>query len=424
MPVHAMLPTADICSDPGLLTVDVALTVVLAAVRRAPGTETVQLRRSIGRVAACDIVASMPLPPFDQSAVDGYGIHRADLAASTTSGLQQVATTFAGASQMVCPNPGEAVRLLTGAPIPLNVDAVVMEEQVRINGTDLTLDRLAESGLNIRRRGEDVGSGSTIVGTGTVIDARHVAIMAASGVSKIKVQRRINVGVLSTGSELVAAGRQLALHQIHDSNGPMLVALLEAPALRVTSLGRCRDDRGRLTGRLGQMARSYDLLVCSGGVSGSDADHIVASVLDAGGACTKLSLALKPGKPLAVGTIGKMAILALPGNPFASLVGALLFARPMLQSLAGSYRGRHQPNGALTKGTFAHRRGRLEFVPVRVAALDDRGVPLLEKLGRGGSARLWPLIAANGLASVPAEAGDLPPGSRIDYYPFDTTFRL
>jgi molybdopterin molybdotransferase len=115
----------------------------------------------------------------------------------------------------------------------------------------------------------------------------------------------------------------------------MLAAVLTDPAVRVTPLGRCRDDCGRLARRLAQMARSYDLLICSGGVSGSDADHVVAATLDAGGACAKLSLALKPGKPLAVGSIGRMAILALPGNPFASLVGALLFARPMLRGLAG-----------------------------------------------------------------------------------------
>jgi molybdopterin molybdotransferase len=258
-----------------------------------------------------------------------------------------------------------------------------------------------------------------------VIDARHAAILAASGVARLNVRRKIEVGILSTGSELVPAGRPLTPNQIHDSNGPMLEALFGAPALRVTPLGQCRDDRGRLTRRLVQMARSYDLLVCSGGVSGSDADHIVDSVRDAGGVCTKLSLALKPGKPLAVGVIDGMAILALPGNPFAALVGALLFVRPMLQELAGSYRGPQRPVVARTAGTFAHRSGRMEFVPVRAAGVDDDGgVPLLEKLGRGGSARLWPLIIADGLASIPADAGDLPAGTPIDYYPFGSAFGL
>jgi molybdopterin molybdotransferase len=419
-----MLAIADICSGPGLLTVDDALTVALSAVRRVTGRETLPIAHSVGRIAAGDVAASMPLPPFDQSAVDGYGLHGDDLATATTKGFRQAGMTVAGASHVTHPDPGEVVRLLTGAPIPPGVDAVMMEEKVRIVGTDVHFNRPAENGLNIRRRGEDVGAGSTVVESGTVIDARHVAILAASGVSKVNVRRQINVGILSTGNELVPAGRPLALHQIHDSNGPMLAALLEAPSLRVTALGRCRDDRVRLTRRLEQMARSYDLLICSGGVSGSDADHIVASVGDAGGVCTKLSLALKPGKPLAVGVIGKMAILALPGNPFASLVGALLFARPMLQSLAGSLAPRYRPISAQTKETFAHRSGRLEFVPVRVGGLDDRGVPLLEKLGRGGSARLWPLIVADGLASIPAEVGDLPSLAPIDYYPFGSAFRL
>ena len=414
----------DICSGPDLLGIDDALTVALAAVRRVGDVETVPIGRSAGRIAAGDIAASIPLPPFDQSAVDGYGIRADDLDGITTKVFRQVGTTFAGAVCSAYPERGEVVRLLTGAPIPRDVDAVVMEEKVQITGGCVAFGRLPEHGMNIRRRGEDVGAGSTILAAGTVIDARHVAILAASGVSKITVRRRIAVGILSTGNELVAAGHTLGTHQIHDSNGPMLAALLDAPALRITPLGRCRDDRGRLGRRLAQMARSYDLLVCSGGVSGSDADHIVAAVRDAGGACAKLSLALKPGKPLAVGSIGSMAVLALPGNPFASLVGALLFARPMLQSLAGSYQGPYQPVAARTGGTFGHRAGRLEFVPVRVAARDQRGVPLLEKLGRGGSARLWPLIVADGLACIPAAEDDLPPNAPIDYFPFDTAFKL
>lgn len=419
-----MLSIPDVCSGPGLLTVDDAITVALSAVRRVSGTETLPLRRCIGRVAASDVAASMPLPPFDQSAVDGYGIRRDDLESATTRSFHLTGTTLAGDSLGVRPEAGEVVRLLTGAPIPPEVDAVVMEEKARINGAKVTFDRSAEGGQNIRRRGEDVGSGSTIVDTGTVIDARHAAILAASGVSKVEVRRKIEVGILSTGSELVPVGRPLAVNQIHDSNGPMLKALLRSPALRATSLGLCRDDRGRLTRRLVQMARSYDLLVCSGGVSGSDADHIVASVGDAGGVCTKLSLALKPGKPLAVGVIGGMAILALPGNPFASLVGALLFARPMLQELDGSYRGRQRPVAARTADTFTHRTGRTEYVPVRAAGVDDIGVPRLVRLGRGGSARLWPLITADGLASIPGDAGDLPTGTPIDYYPFGSAFGL
>jgi molybdopterin molybdotransferase len=174
-----MLAIADICSDPGLLTVEGALMVALAAVRRVSGTETLPIRLSAGRVSACDVAASLPLPPFDQSAVDGYGIRQDELATATTKRFRQAGTTFAGASHSACPEAGEVVRLLTGAPIPLGVNAVVMEEKVRLVGTEIAFHGPAESGLNIRRRGEDVATSSTILETGTMIDARHMAILAA-----------------------------------------------------------------------------------------------------------------------------------------------------------------------------------------------------------------------------------------------------
>ena len=208
--------------------------------------ETVPIGRSAGRIAAGDVAASIPLPPFDQSAVDGYGIRADDLDRPTTKAFRRPGRPSQARSQPAPPERGEVVRLLTGAPVPHDVEAVVMEEKVQYLRADVRLRPSAERGMNIRRRGEDVGAGSTILAAGTVIDARHVAILAASGISKISVRRRIAVGILSTGNELVAAGHTLGTHQIHDSNGPMLAALLDAPALRITPLGRCRDDRGRL----------------------------------------------------------------------------------------------------------------------------------------------------------------------------------
>jgi molybdopterin molybdotransferase len=181
-----MLATSDICSGPDLLTVDDALAIALAAVRRVPEVETLRLSRSIGRVAAEDVGAAISLPPFDQSAVDGYGLRHDDLATATAEPFRQVGTTFAGALQSVRPARGETVRLLTGAPVPAEIDAVVMEEKVRIAGSQIAFGRPVESGQNIRRRGEDVGAGSAIVERGTVVDARHIAILAATGVAALK----------------------------------------------------------------------------------------------------------------------------------------------------------------------------------------------------------------------------------------------
>jgi molybdopterin molybdotransferase len=204
----------------------------------------------------------------------------------------------------------------------------------------------------------------------------------------------------------------------------MLQALFASPALELRLLDCCPDDPTRLRSQIKRAASVFDLLICSGGVSGSDADHVMASVLGVGGSCTKLSLALKPGKPLAIGRVGSMAVLALPGNPMAALVGALLFARPMLQKLAGQSAPVHATMMARAAATFAHRLGRTEFVPVRIVGHDAQGTPLLEKLGRGGSARLRPLVLADGLGCISGENDDLRKGARLRFYPFRTAFNL
>ena len=416
--------TDDICDRPGLLGIDAALNIALASVAPISGKEMVSLGNCARRITAEDIVSSMPLPPFDQSAVDGYGIQDHDVRTRNTGPFRLAGMVVAGSHSAPVLAKGEVIRLLTGAAVPEGVGAVVMDEMATVQGTSMVIGKPAEARLNIRRRGEDVGPCTVIVEGGTLIDARRVAIFAASGIAHIPVRRRINVAVLSTGSELISAGKALDRNQIYDSNGPMLGTLLSSPALKLRMLGCCPDDPRRLARQIGRAARSFDLLVCSGGISGSDADHIVASVIAAGGRCDKVSLALKPGKPLAIGRVEEMAVLALPGNPVAALVGALLFARPMLQKLAGQVGSNQATILARTASMLSHRLGRAEFVPVRVTGHDADGVLLLEKLGRGGSARLYPLVLADGLASVPAEHDDLPAGAPIHYYPFRTAFTL
>ena len=419
-----MLHIDEVCDRPGLLDLETALRVALGVVTPISEHELVPLRACAGRITAAPITSALPLPPFDQSAVDGYGIHADDVAAAKAGPFQIVGRLVAGAHRSPVLRKGEAIRLLTGAGISEGVAAVVMEEKATATDQAVTIGRPAETGLNIRRAGEDVAAHAEIIEPGTLIDARHVAILAASGASQVSVKRRIKVAVLSTGDELVRAGRPRHKHQIYDSNGPMLHALFASPAIELRTLDCCPDDPAHLRRQISRAASVFDFLICSGGVSGSDADHVVASVLATGGSCTKVSLALKPGKPLAVGRVGAMAVLALPGNPVAALVGALLFARPMLQRFTGQPASTHTTMMAKVAKTFSHRLGRTEFVPVRIVGHDALGIPLLEKLGRGGSARLRPLVVADGLGRIPGESDDLPAGGVIKYYPFRTAFSL
>ena len=419
-----MLHIEEVCDRPGLFDLDAALKIALGVVQSLGGREIVPLRACAGRVTATSVLSAIPLPPFDQSAVDGYGLHADDVAGGKTGPFHLVGRLAAGARHAPALAPGEAVRLLTGAAIPHGVAAVVMEEKATEREHQVEIGRPAEAGFNIRHAGEDVGERSEIIEAGTLIDPRHVAILAASGATHVAVRRRVKVAVLSTGDELVPAGRRRHQHQICDSNGPMLQALFTSPAVDLRMLGCCPDDPARLARQMKRAASVFDLLICSGGVSGSDADHVVASVLATGGSCTKISLALKPGKPLAIGRIGAMAVLALPGNPVAALVGALLFARPMLQTLSGQSAPLHATMMAKAAATFSHRLGRTEFVPVRIVGHDKQGTPLLEKLGRGGSARLRPLVLADGLGRIPGENDDLPKGAQLRFYPFRTAFGL
>ena len=419
-----MLVTEATCDRPGLLDIDAALNIALKQVSAVAEKELVSLRGCAGRITFADTVSAIPLPPFDQSAVDGYGIHTDDVTAGLTGPFRLVGKVVAGSLRTQPVTAGEVVRLLTGAAIPKGVAAVVMEEKATALDQSITIGSPAEHGLNIRRAGEDVGGRTELVEMGTLLDSRHVAILAASGSSHVAVRRSVKVAVLSTGDELTRAGGARKQHEIYDSNGPMLQSLFTSPAIHMRALGCCPDDPRRLMRQMARAARAFDLLICTGGVSGSDADHVVAAVLDAGGSCEKVSLALKPGKPLAIGRIGAMAVLALPGNPVAALVGALLFARPMLQTLAGELTAVHANIMGKAAEKFSHRLGRTEFVPVRVVGHDEEGTPLLEKLGRGGSARLRPLVLADGLGCIPALSDDLPAGTRLRYYPFRSAFGL
>ncbi len=417
-----MLTRQDICDRPGLLEPEHALARILSFVQPIEGAEEVALIEATGRITISAIRSKISLPPFDQSAVDGYAILDRDIADARTV-LTRVGRVAAGSPTTQTLTPGETVKLLTGAAIPPGVDAVVMEEKVQLSGDRVTL-RAATPGLNIRRKGEDVQAGSEIIGAGAVLDARHIAILAASGINRLFVRRRLRVAVLSTGDELIASGTTLESGQLHDANGPMLMSLLRSPAIQIDYLGRAPDDRAALQEAFTGAASSYDLVLSSGGVSGSDADHVVPAIQDAGGECQAMSLALKPGKPLAAGRLGSTPILALPGNPVAAMVGALLFARPLIEALIGAVSSKRGAIAARTAKPFEHGLGRAEFVPVAITGFDEQGTPHLEKLGRGGSARLRPLILADGLARIPGNVGNLGAGDPVSFYPFKAQFGL
>lgn len=401
-----------------------ALGIVLANVTPIEGCETVGLAAASGRVVAADVISEIALPRFDNSAMDGFGVHADDLCRHAPLSLELDACIRAGQAGLRPLSAGKTVRVLTGAPVPDGVSAIVMEERTHYSGSRVVFESVPGNGANIRRSGEDVSSGTIVVPRGSVIDPRHTAMLAACGITTLDVRRRLRVGVVSTGDELVDTMSGVGPSEIVDSNRPMLMSLLSGPALEATDLGIIADNPARLSAALTEAASRFDLLVSTGGISGSEADYIHPAVIAAGGRCEAIKLALRPGKPIACGSLGPMHVISLPGNPVAALVNFLLFVRPAVRQLIGASVAQTGSMSAQTAEPFFHKIGRTEFVPVAIIGRTEIGLPLLRKLGRGGSARLLPIVQADGFAEITPDTGDVAEGEIVTFHPFASNSQL
>ena len=313
------------------------------------------------------------------------------------------------------------MRLMTGAPIPTGCSTVVKQERVERHGNDIVLMEDAALGANIRRVGEDVAQGDLLVRAGTFLDSRHTALLAACGVRKLDVVRKIRVAVAAFGNELRKPGSSLRAGQIYDANSAMARAFLTRPSTRFVECVRATDDRAWASELLRDLSADTDLIVTSGGMAGGDADHTRPSLEQAGGQWHLTSIRMKPGKPAGVGKIGATVIISLPGNPFAALAALALLGTPVLACLAGGINQlRWQP--ARSDFRLVRTPGRTEFFPAKVSGYDQGGASLLERMGKGGSARLKPLVEADGLGRIEAEVAEVGPGASLQFVPFSGIF--
>lgn len=387
---------------PPEITVDAFVSMILDSVAPVDGVQSVLIAAALGRALAEDVTSSLPLPPFDQSAMDGYGINQGDLG-RTGAALRLVGSIAAGRPLDIPVLPGESVKLFTGAPVPASVAAVARRE---IAVEDRGMVRITEQivpGADIRRRGEDVAVGDTILAAGTVIDPRQIGLLAAAGVEKIDVRRRIRIALLSTGDELRNVDEQLVHGTIRDSNRPMLGALLASPRTMVVDCGRHEDNPHVLARRLADAAAWADLIVSSGGASGSDADPLAAAMTIAGGKATNYRLALSPGKPIVFGAIGRAVLLGLSGNPLAAFVACQLFVYPVAATLAGSTFRPRRGEEVTLESPADHRANRLEFLPASIVGRAINGQAIV-RVGDRGSGRLRPLSVSDGLVELTGPA--------------------
>jgi len=400
-----------------LLTLDAARAMIEAQVGPVVGTEQVGLHEADGRVLAADVTAPVDLPPFDNSAVDGYAVR---LAGPQDGGRLPVLGRLAAGAPARPLIHGSAQRIFTGAALPPGADTVFMQEDVRFDGGHIEVPPGLRPGANTRPRGEDITRGVTALRAGLRLRPQDLALAAALGITGLTVRRTVRMALFSTGNELVEPGTPAGTAQRYDSNRVLLAAMARRGGAQVTDCGILPDRLDEISAALRQAARDHDLIVTSGGVSAGEEDHVRAAA-EAMGRLVFWRLAVKPGRPVAMGVIGGVPFMGLPGNPVAAFVTFAQLARPMLAALAGSA---FQPPPALrVPSAFSYRKkaGRREYVRARLLPGPD-GIAAAHKHGVDGAGILTSLTETDGLAELADSVTRVAPGDTVAFLPYALLF--
>ncbi len=393
--------------------VDQALALLQDRLTPVTAPQTVPLSQALGRMLAEPIIARRANPPQANTAVDGYGF-----AGPIGQGAHRLpihpGRAAAGAPFDGTVPAGHALRILTGAALPPGVDTVILDEDVNVDpGHAIAFQGPLKQGANTRKSGEDVQAGDPILPAGRRLTPADLALISATGSATVTVRQKLRVAVLSTGDEVVEPGTPAAPDQIYDANRPMLMALLHGFDVQPVDFGRIPDDRAALRSALDHAAQDTDAILTSGGASAGDEDH-VSALLRQAGAMQEWRIAVKPGRPLALGLWQGTPVFGLPGNPVAAMVCTLIFARPALLQLAGA--DWTQPQGFDLPAAFEKRKkpGRREFLRARLR--DGR----VQAFHSEGSGRISGLSWAEGLVELPDGAAEIQPGDLVRYIPFSS----
>ena len=403
-----------------LLPVDELESIIAQRIAPVGETETVPLHRAIGRAVAQDVLAPISLPPFDNSAVDGYAVRHTDLSADGETRLRVVGRLQAGSAAVRALDAGEAIRLFTGAPMPPGADTVFMQEDVRADGDAVIVPPGLKGGANRRLAGEDTRAGTVAIPAGRVIGSRHVALLAGLGLTQVAVRRRVRVAVFSTGNEVVEPGGARGGAGIFDANRYLLAGLIEQSGAQASDLGILRDEQDSLAAALKAAARDHDLIVTSGGVSTGEADY-VRDAVEKIGTLVFWRVAIKPGRPVALGVIaGKgndAAFVGLPGNPVAAYVTYARVLRPLILRLAGAEPQPLVPLPVRAAFTYKKKKDRREYVRVALRHAADGSLEAV-KHPQDGAGVITSLTETDGLVELPEALTRVEPGTMVGFLPY------
>lgn len=404
-----------------LQRLDEALDDLARRLQPVSDVETIPASGALGRTTAAPMMARVSVPDFDNSAVDGYAVRHEDLVAGGTTLLPVMERIAAGRRDIPQIVPETAIRIFTGAPMPAGADTVFMQEDVRFEGKDVLLPPGLAAGANRRFAGEDFQLGELWLAAGVRLRAHHLAACAATGNAEISVRQPLRVAVFSTGNEVVEPARTgrapiLRPGTQFDANRPMLLALLAHRGMEPIDLGILPDNREAIARALDDAAATCDAILTSGGVSTGEEDHVKAAV-EAVGRLDFWRLAIKPGRPIAMGTIRGKSLLGMPGNPAAVFVTFTRFVGPVLDLLQGAQPCRPLPQQVTAGFEYRKKPDRREYV--RVSFVWEGGVPVAHRFPKDGAALISSLTQSDGLVELEEARQQVQPGERVNYYPFE-----
>jgi molybdopterin molybdotransferase len=379
----------------------------------------VGLAAADGRVLARDVTAPLPLPPFTNSAVDGYALRGEDLPVDREKSFAIVDFVQAGASGTVAATAGKVIRIFTGAPMPAGADTVFMQEDVQVaaDGT-VVLPPGLKRGANVRPTGEDITQGQVVLKAGRRLRPQDVALAAALGKTVFDVRRRVRVAVFSTGNEIVSPGAARGPVQLFDSNRFMLIAMLGRLGCEVDDLGILRDDQVMTADMLKRAAADHDLILTSGGVSTGEADYVKAAV-ESVGTLVFWRMAIKPGRPIAMGVIDGTPFIGLPGNPVASYVTFAYVARAAILALSGATMDLPAPVQARAAFMYKKKPGRREYVRATLRTARDGSIEVV-KFPREGAGLLSSLVDTDGLVELREHVVRVEPGQWVPFLAYSS----
>ncbi|MGI9303627.1 MAG: molybdopterin molybdotransferase MoeA [Gammaproteobacteria bacterium] len=407
------------CNDPfesGMLPAKVALREILAALEPVRGRERVALHDALDRVLIEDIASPVNVPAHTNSAVDGFALRLADLPASGVTTLRIAGEAYAGHPYPAEAKPGECVRVMTGAIIPTGADTVVMKEDTEAVSDGLRLEGDHKKGANIRDAGEDIKAGDTVLQTGRLLTPADIGMLGSLGLAEVDVARRLRVAFASTGDELRSLGQAVRPGEIYDSNRFTLLGMLKRLHADVVDLGVIPDQREALRQAFTPACKLADVFITSGGVSVGEADY-VKEILQELGEIGFWKIAIKPGRPLAFGKLGRATFFGLPGNPVAVMVTFYQFVKPALERMMGRAHDEPFLVRARAESDLEKRRGRTEFQRGILQA-GENGELVVTKTGQQGSGVLSSMSRANCFIVLDDDAGPVRSGDTVMVQPF------